>query len=51
VTNNADSNPSLSILRIYLLLDTFVEDNRDDLANAVLLRLDGVRVSLHGVPA
>jgi len=31
-------------------LDAFVEQNREDLANAVLLRLNGVAVSLRGVP-
>ncbi|MFT3837889.1 MAG: DUF190 domain-containing protein [Myxococcaceae bacterium] len=30
------------------VLDSFVEANREDLANAVLLRLEGVNVSLRG---
>lgn len=33
------------------VLEAFVDANRDELADAVLLRLDGVGVSLRGVPA
>lgn len=33
------------------VLEAFIESNRDELADAVLLRLDGVGVSLRGVPA
>jgi PII-like signaling protein len=33
------------------ILESFVEANREDLADAVLLRIDGTKVSLRGVPA
>jgi hypothetical protein len=32
------------------VLEAFVESNRDDLADAVLRRLDGMKVSLRGTP-
>lgn len=42
MTQNSDSTPPLSVLRIHL---------HGELADAVLLRLAGVNVSLRGVPA
>jgi PII-like signaling protein len=33
------------------VLEAFVGANRDELADAVLLRLDGINVSLRGIPA
>ena len=33
------------------VLEAFVDANRDELADAVLLRLDGINVSLRGIPA
>lgn len=56
VTHNAEvpmvTLPScVELVAPVTVLDAFVADNRDELADAVLLRLDGVRVTLSGTPA